>query len=65
MYSRKLEIAYGLDILVANEEVANCPITADLTTQPLYTKLNIICAALRASYEVKGTNILLTGGNCY
>jgi transmembrane sensor len=60
----KLETAYGLDILLANEELANCPITADLTTQPLYTKLNIICAALRTSYEVKGTSILLTGGNC-
>ncbi|GAA4406685.1 hypothetical protein GCM10023187_26460 [Nibrella viscosa] len=61
----EIEAAYGIDIVVGNEAIADCPITADLSQQPLYTKLEIICTALKAHYEVKGTRIILTGGNCH
>jgi ferric-dicitrate binding protein FerR (iron transport regulator) len=60
----KLREAYGLDILVENEAINKCFLTADITHQPLYTKLDIICAAIGTSYEVKGTTILLSGKGC-
>ncbi|RFS13591.1 FecR family protein [Emticicia sp. C21] len=60
----KLREAYGVDILVENEAINNCLLTADITHQTLYTKLDIICAAIGASYEVKGTTILLSGKGC-
>lgn len=59
----RLEEAYQLEIDV-NEDVMNCPVTADLTDQPLFTKLDIICAALKTSYHQVGTQIIITGGNC-
>ncbi|MEA5460424.1 FecR family protein [Arcicella sp. LKC2W] len=59
-----LEEAYGIEIIVENEHLNNCPLTADLTESNLYTKLDIICATLRATYEVRGTKILISGKGC-
>ncbi|WAC15015.1 FecR family protein [Dyadobacter pollutisoli] len=59
-----LEASYGIKILVRNEQIKSCPIRADLGQQPLYTKLDIICAALQAHYDVKGTTIIISGGQC-
>lgn len=60
----KLEKVYGIDIELENEKLNACPITADITQQPLYTKLDIICATINGKYEVKGTTILITGKGC-
>ncbi len=60
----QLEHAYGIAIEVENEQQNNCPLTADLTGQPLYTQLEIICAALKAKYEVQGMTILISGKGC-
>ncbi|GAB4044192.1 FecR family protein [Spirosoma jeollabukense] len=59
-----LEQAYGIDIALENDQQKNCPLTADLTNQPLYTQLDIICAALKSSYEIQGTTILISGKGC-
>ncbi|AUD01327.1 FecR family protein [Spirosoma pollinicola] len=59
-----LEQAYGINIDVVNDQLKNCPLTADLTNQPLYTQLDIICAALKSTYEIKGTTILINGKGC-
>ena len=61
---KKLREAYGLEIIVENETMNNCILTADITNQHLYTKLDIICAAIGATYEVKGTTILINGKGC-
>lgn len=60
----QLETAYGIQIVLANDALNSCPLTADLTKQPLYTKLDLICATLNASYEIKGTSILISGKGC-
>ncbi|MBN8824551.1 MULTISPECIES: FecR family protein [unclassified Spirosoma] len=60
----RLQQAYGIAIEVENEQQNNCPLTADLTNQPLYTQLDIICAALKSSYKVQGTTILISGKGC-
>lgn len=56
--------AYGIEIILENEQINNCPITADLSQSSLYTKLDIICATLKASYEIRGTKILISGKGC-
>jgi transmembrane sensor len=60
----QLEKSYGIDIELENPELTNCPLTADLTNQPLETQLAIICAALKTTYEIQGTTILLSGKGC-
>jgi transmembrane sensor len=60
----QLEKGYGIQIVLANDALNSCPLTADLTKQPLYTKMDLICATLNASYEVKGTSILISGKGC-
>ncbi len=60
----KLKKVYGIEIVLENEKLNDCPITADITAQPLYTKLDIICATINGKYEVKGTTILISGKGC-
>ncbi|GAB3502852.1 FecR family protein [Emticicia fontis] len=60
----KLERVYGIDIELENDKLKTCPITANITQQPLYTKLDIICATINGKYEVKGTTILISGKGC-
>jgi hypothetical protein len=56
-----LESVYNLEIVLENEKVKNCLFTGDLTGQPLFNQLEGICLVFNASYEIKGTKILLTG----
>ena len=60
----KLEKAYGIEIILENEELGNCLFTADITEQPLFTKLDLLCSSLNATYEVRGTKILIMGSGC-
>ena len=57
-------VSYGIDIVLENAAMNSCPLTANLTDQPLYTQLDIICAALNARYKVKGAAIYLNGNSC-
>ena len=59
-----LQQEYGIEIVVANEDLENCSFTGDLTDLPLYEKLDLICKSNSAAYEVKGTRILITGAGC-
>ncbi len=59
-----LHLSYGIDIVLENKQMGTCPLTANLTGQPLYTQLDIICAALNASYKIKGTSIFVAGKGC-
>jgi ferric-dicitrate binding protein FerR (iron transport regulator) len=57
-----LENTYELQIVLENEKIKNCLFTGDLTGQSLFNKLEGICLVFNASYEIKGTKILLKGG---
>ncbi|MEO8414225.1 MAG: FecR family protein [Ginsengibacter sp.] len=58
------EKTYGIDIVVENENIYNCLFTGDVSQQDLYTRLNIICQSVGATYEVEGTKILIKGSGC-
>jgi transmembrane sensor len=59
---KDMESAYELEIVLENEKIKTCLFTGDLTGENLFNKLESICLAFGASYEVKGTKILLKGG---
>jgi transmembrane sensor len=54
-----LEDIYELEIVLENEKIKNCLFTGDLTGQTLFNKLEGICLVFNATYEIKGTKILL------
>jgi ferric-dicitrate binding protein FerR (iron transport regulator) len=54
-----LENIYELEIVLENEKLRNCLFTGDLTGQNLFNKLEGICLVFNATYEIKGTKILL------
>ncbi|PWJ57936.1 uncharacterized protein DUF4974 [Dyadobacter jejuensis] len=60
----KLENAYGVEIKVENAAILNCTITADLTTESLFTKLDILNALLNSDSKIKGKTIVISGGEC-
>jgi transmembrane sensor len=61
---KKLEVAYGIEITLINESVSDCPITAVLPNESLFAKLEVINALLNSTTELKGTTIVMTGGEC-
>ncbi|SDD46558.1 FecR family protein [Dyadobacter soli] len=56
--------AWGVSVEAENSQILNCPLTADLSGQPLFTQLDIICAALGAKYKVRGSTIRISGPGC-
>jgi len=54
-----LEGTYELEIVLENDRIKNCLFTGDLTEQNLFNKLEGICLVFDATYEIKGTKILL------
>jgi transmembrane sensor len=54
-----LEATYELEIVLENDKSRNCLFTGDLTGQNLFNKLEGICLIFNATYEIKGTKILL------
>ena len=60
---KAIEKTYEIEIVLENESLNECPFTGDIARQNLYNKLEFICQAFQASYEVKGTKILIKGGH--
>ena len=56
--------AYNIQISVENENLYHCPFTGDIGGQSLYEKLELICQSIGATYEIKGTAILIKGKGC-
>lgn len=59
-----LEQAYGIEIILANDALKKCLFRGDITQQPLYTKLDLLCASVGAEYEIRGTRVLVSGKGC-
>lgn len=61
---KTLQDTYGIEIVFANDRLAHCTFTGDLTDMQLYDKLALVCKSNGADYEVKGTRILINGRGC-
>jgi ferric-dicitrate binding protein FerR (iron transport regulator) len=59
-----LHKSYGIEIVFANDRLAECTFTGDITDLPLYEKLDLLCGSVGADYEIKGTRILINGHGC-
>jgi ferric-dicitrate binding protein FerR (iron transport regulator) len=59
-----LEKTYGIDFELERDALGLCLFTGNISNYDLFTKLDLICAALKASYEIKGTRILIKGRGC-
>ena len=59
-----LETAYGVTIRRDTALFESCNVTAPLGDLPLFRKLDIICQTIGATYEVFGTEIVISGGTC-
>jgi len=55
-----LQDAYGIDIVMEKDEIGKSLFTGDLSHQPLYTALKIICLSLNHSYVIRGTKVFIT-----
>lgn len=62
--AQHLRDAWGVALEAENSQIMHCPLTADLSGQPLFTQLDIICAALGAKYKVLGATIRISGPGC-
>ena len=59
-----LETAYHIEMVMENETLAKCLFTGDIKGQNLYDQLEIICESVQATYEIRGTRILIKGSGC-
>ncbi len=61
---KDLKEAYQIDIVFDEELLSGCPLTAVLTDQPLKEKLEIICEAIEAKYEILDGQVMIYGKSC-
>ncbi|WP_373515081.1 FecR family protein [Persicitalea sp.] len=59
-----LELAYNVKIEYDAQTMGGCPLNATLVGEPFIKKLNVICAALDAKYEMKENLVTITGAGC-
>ncbi|MCF0049787.1 FecR domain-containing protein [Dyadobacter sp. LJ53] len=60
----ELQKAYGIEIIFDKNIMNECPITARLSEMTLYEKLDLICKAVGASYELIDGRIIVEGKGC-
>ena len=60
----KIQQVYGVEIVLENENFNKCIFSGELNNENLFEKLDIICTAINASYEVSGTKVLIKGKGC-
>lgn len=56
-----LENAYHIEIITENDNLGKCLFSGDIKGQNLYDQLEILCQSIQATYEVRGTRILIKG----
>jgi transmembrane sensor len=56
-----LEKAYHIEIIMEHESLAKLLFSGDIKGQNLYDQLEIICQSVQATYEIRGTRILIKG----
>ncbi len=60
----QLERTYGLQVIYDASTVKNCFITANLTDEPLFEKLNLISRISHSSYEIVDGHIIIHSVGC-
>ena len=61
---KQLEQAYGIHFQFDNEALKNCKITATLSNESLYEKLNLLCKITGSTYEIVDGQIIFDAQGC-
>lgn len=59
-----IQKAYGVNIVYDEDILKKCPVTASLTDEPLYEKLDLVCRAIEADYQVIDGQIIISTKGC-
>jgi ferric-dicitrate binding protein FerR (iron transport regulator) len=59
-----LEKDYGINVEYNNEALKDCTLTSDMTEEDFYERIDIICNAIGAKYEIQDTTVVITGKGC-
>lgn len=60
----RLEKAYGIDIVYNADALTGCQLTASLTDEPLFQKLDVITQSIGATYELVDGQVVITAKGC-
>lgn len=61
---RALERVYGVEILFDRNVFTSCVLTTSISDGGIYNRLDIICEAIGAGYEINEGQIVITGSGC-
>lgn len=61
---KELESSYGIMIQFDEQNFKSCRITATLSNETLYEKLDLLCKTVSASYEIVDGQIVVSGEGC-
>jgi transmembrane sensor len=61
---KNIQQAYGITIIYDENILSTCPLTASLSDEPLYGKLDLICRAIGADYQVIDGQIVVNSKGC-
>ena len=59
-----LEENYGIDIRYDEEALSNCVLTTSMAEEGLYERIEIICKAIGAQFEINDTDIVIKSNGC-
>lgn len=59
-----LEQNYGISIQYDEEVLSNCILTTSMAEEGLYERIQIICRAIGAEYEINNANIIIKSNGC-
>jgi transmembrane sensor len=59
-----LKRMYNLEIIIANNDLKKCLLTADLNDLTMPTQLDLVCKSINAHYETRGIYIFIEGKGC-
>ncbi len=59
-----LEQNYGIDIEYDEEVLSNCILTTSMAEEGLYERIQIICKAIGAEYEINNASIFIKSNGC-
>ena len=59
-----MQDAYGIPIMYDGDVIATCSLSATMEEGSFYERLDIICKAINASYEMVDGNIIITSNGC-
>ncbi|MBA4849652.1 FecR family protein [Emticicia sp. BO119] len=61
---QRLKDVYGIEIIIENQDLNQCVLTADLNDLPLFTQLELVCRTVNARFEERGTSFFVSGEGC-